>query len=278
MANSDLYGKTVYRVPDGVLAVIKDANQRNPGNERAQHLLASPKLSYENAKRIKNFLEVTNASSPQYTLAGGRPMLDWLNKMLNQDRKEIVKQKTVKSNSGFENQFRTTHERTSLKPTELSVSRFKPEKPKAMSLFEAAENGLPATATVGVIVRKDLRFLLVKRADHDDWMPGKWALPGGGIDAGEDVETALRREMMEETNLQIEALKTGCGVVRKDGDNMCAYVLAYCPDPSTLKLDENEHSEAQWVTLADVASIDCVPDLAENVQHLLDFTRKKEAN
>ena len=33
---------------------------------------------------------------------------------------------------------------------------------------------------------------------------GKYALPGGGIDAGEPIEDALRREVKEETGIQIQ--------------------------------------------------------------------------
>lgn len=44
-----------------------------------------------------------------------------------------------------------------------------------------------------VLVTQGDKVLLVKESD-DDW----WALPGGGVDHGESIESALKREIEEE--------------------------------------------------------------------------------
>jgi len=52
-----------------------------------------------------------------------------------------------------------------------------------------------------VLVEKEGKALLVKRANAPE--RGKWTLPAGFVDAGEDPMEAARRECYEETGLQI---------------------------------------------------------------------------
>ncbi|MBI4336816.1 MAG: NUDIX domain-containing protein [Chloroflexi bacterium] len=60
----------------------------------------------------------------------------------------------------------------------------------------------PKLVAVAVVVR-DRRLLFVRRAS-DPGM-GLWSLPGGYVDRGEVVEEAVRREVREETGLEVEA-------------------------------------------------------------------------
>ena len=54
----------------------------------------------------------------------------------------------------------------------------------------------------GVLVVADGRVLLVRRAMAPQ--KGKWSLPAGFVDGGEDPQQAAIRETLEETNLQVE--------------------------------------------------------------------------
>jgi 8-oxo-dGTP diphosphatase len=55
---------------------------------------------------------------------------------------------------------------------------------------------------VGGVVVQDGRALIVKRA-HEP-RKGEWSLPGGIVELGETLVDAVRRELKEETGLEVE--------------------------------------------------------------------------
>ena len=55
---------------------------------------------------------------------------------------------------------------------------------------------------VGAVVLDGRRVVLVKRANEP--LKGEWSLPGGAVDVGETLEQAIRREVREETGLDVE--------------------------------------------------------------------------
>src|SRR5579862_1497499 len=52
---------------------------------------------------------------------------------------------------------------------------------------------------VGALIFQDNRILLVERGQEP--LRGYWSLPGGAVESGELLETALLREVLEETGL-----------------------------------------------------------------------------
>ena len=52
-----------------------------------------------------------------------------------------------------------------------------------------------------VYAERDGQILLLKRADGA--LSGQWFLPGGAVEAGETPEAAARRELREESGLEI---------------------------------------------------------------------------
>jgi 8-oxo-dGTP pyrophosphatase MutT (NUDIX family) len=58
-----------------------------------------------------------------------------------------------------------------------------------------------------VIIDDHNRVLMLKRSNYMDKYAGEWDLPGGHIRVGEDFLVGMKREVKEETNLDVENLK-----------------------------------------------------------------------
>jgi ADP-ribose pyrophosphatase YjhB (NUDIX family) len=55
---------------------------------------------------------------------------------------------------------------------------------------------------VGAVIVDDGKVVLVKRKYEP--LKGQWSLPGGMVEIGETLESALAREMLEETSLRVD--------------------------------------------------------------------------
>ncbi|MFF9868064.1 NUDIX hydrolase [Streptomyces sp. NPDC013953] len=69
----------------------------------------------------------------------------------------------------------------------------------------AEQDGIERTAVGAVIPAEGGRVLLLRRP-AGDYLGGLWELPSGGVDEGETLTDALRREATEETGLTIETI------------------------------------------------------------------------
>ena len=65
----------------------------------------------------------------------------------------------------------------------------------------------PVTGTTIIPILPDGRIVLIQRSDS-----GKWGLPGGMIDWGEDIPHAASRELKEETGLKLTKIRGLRGV------------------------------------------------------------------
>lgn len=110
------------------------------------------------------------------------------------------------------------------------------------------------------IIRDNEKVLLIRRNDHN-----VWELPGGGIEFSETPEETVKREVKEETDLEIEP-KNVVGVVSvsfesdKDGvieESHLTIIVYECDLKSDkdVKLSQS-HNEHKWVEIKDMENMD----------------------
>ena len=71
-------------------------------------------------------------------------------------------------------------------------------------LREGGPNRPVVDVAVGILVKPDGSFLLTSRPAGKVY-EGYWEFPGGKLEAGESVQDALRRELLEELGIAVEA-------------------------------------------------------------------------
>jgi ADP-ribose pyrophosphatase YjhB (NUDIX family) len=59
----------------------------------------------------------------------------------------------------------------------------------------------PLVGVGGVVIHRN-RVLLIRRASEP--LKGEWSIPGGLVELGEDLAAGVRRELQEETGLEVE--------------------------------------------------------------------------
>lgn len=112
---------------------------------------------------------------------------------------------------------------------------------------------------LGVLAQPDGRFLITKRVDTKAWAPGCWEVPGGAAMAGEDSLTAVKREIREETGLDVAGWEGGYLFTYRrenpgEGDNYFVDVYRFIGDfsPEDVRIRESEAADSR---LADAEEI-----------------------
>jgi mutator protein MutT len=109
----------------------------------------------------------------------------------------------------------------------------------------------PVVGVGGIVVRGD-RALIVKRA-HDP-RRGEWSIPGGAVELGERLTDAVRRELREETGLDVDvgAVVESFDRIHHDDDGRVRYhfviVDFVCHAPAGEALAGTDADAVAWVT------------------------------
>lgn len=113
---------------------------------------------------------------------------------------------------------------------------------------------------LGVLKRPDGRFLITKRVMTKKWAPGWWEVSGGGVQAGEESEDAVKREILEETGIDVSTAEGGYAFsYRRDnpgeGDNYFVDIYCYEMDikEEDVHLQEEETAGYMFATAEEIA-------------------------
>ena len=118
-------------------------------------------------------------------------------------------------------------------------------------------------SVLGVIQRPDGKYLITKRAADKAWAPGWWEVSGGAAIAGETSEDAVKREILEETGLDVTNAEGGFlfSYYREnpgEGDNYFVDVYKYHMDftEEDIKLQTEETNAFQIADAAQLSEYD----------------------
>jgi 8-oxo-dGTP diphosphatase len=136
---------------------------------------------------------------------------------------------------------------------------------------EARRDGIEKLV-VGAVIHRGDHVLILRRSEDDAFLPGIEELPSGGVEDGEDLLTALVRELSEEIGwtgrLTLDpAFVASFDYVSGSGRRTRQYTFAALYEGHEIRLSD-EHRGHLWITAAGLDGSDLT---AESVQTIREW-------
>jgi len=252
--NSQLYDER-YKLPNDVLNTVNASFVKYPnieGSKRAKNLLKDKHVTYQQLKRLKNYFDSADTTQPQYQLAGGDGMKNFVEQILTSERSRVAK--STESNSAVHNNLNNT-----LGTQNIGITS---------SIHENDEKLPPEELSINVsaiIFDEENRILLLKRSSYEDqWQPNKFALVGGAVEKGEKPEVALKREIKEETGIVINKFIEKFVIQRSSDQVEHIFIAKYDGKPEDIDINK-EHNGWGWFSYQEIRYLNTVPNLTDYV-------------
>ena len=135
----------------------------------------------------------------------------------------------------------------------------------------------------GILVNKEGKYLITKRADWEKAFPGQWTVPGGKIEVLDYVlrkkdtsehwynilEDSLKREILEEVGLEINNLGYVTSLVYIRPDKIPCLIVSLWANPKTENVRlSNELTEYKWVDLQEAKNYSLIEGIYEELEIL----------
>lgn len=110
---------------------------------------------------------------------------------------------------------------------------------------------------VGAVIVNDGKILCAQRGERGT-LPLKWEFPGGKIQAGETSQEALRREVVEELECEIEVGEQIEHTVYEYDFGIVHLTTFYCRLTGGT-ITRTEHVSLEWLSASELTSLDWAP-------------------
>ena len=116
---------------------------------------------------------------------------------------------------------------------------------------------------VSAVIASGRKILVIRRSKKDTY-PGMWEFPGGGVDKGENVIQAIKREIKEETNLDVGEFPVSELMTHPTRTALRIIMEFNCQNVDDLILS-SEHDMCYWLDIDQLARPDTMNDMAREI-------------